>query len=260
MITSLLDFETQSFSLSHSLFHPHSHSRYSSDLNPRVVLLLQQAAPACHHIRAPLARALEGGQERIWNEICDLITQTQTQIQYQYKMPNFGWSLPPPTIHSRARALVVSALFGCAIIYHYRAGTRRGVRRMGRWGGIQARRFLGRRSRRRGIMPDENIFLSRNEAAARQLRSTSPPTTTTTTKIPNLSTYCSTLSPSAGTRTSPPATRTRRNGPYPNIKGSSSIPNTPVSNTPLCRMQFCEWGIPFLLIDDLVFSALTLWK
>lgn len=107
-------------------------------------------------------------------------------------------------------------------------------------------------------MPDENIFLSRNEAAARQLRSTSPPTTTT--KIPNLSTYCSTLSPSAGTRTSPPATRTRRNGPYPNIKGSSSIPNTPVSNTPLCRMQFCEWGIPFLLIDDLVFSALTLWK
>ena len=74
MTARFLEFETQAFSLSHSL------SRCSSDLDPQVVLLLQKAAPACYHIRAPLARALEGGQETVFNEICDLITQTQTRI------------------------------------------------------------------------------------------------------------------------------------------------------------------------------------
>lgn len=224
MTARLLEFETQAFSLSHSF------SRCSSDLDPQVVLLLQKAAPACYHIRAPLARALEGGQETILNEICDLITQTQTRIQC--KMP-FGWSLPvipPPstaTMHSRVRVLVIGVLFGCAVVYHYRARIRRVTGWITRWG-LQAGRFLGRR---RGTMP-ENVFLPRNEAAARQPHLASP-----TTKIPNLSTYCSTLPPG----TSPPATRNR---PYPNIKGSSisSTPIRPVSNTTLCRMQFCEWA------------------
>ena len=131
MTARLLEFETQAFSLSHSLF------RCSSDLDPQVVLLLQKAAPACYHIRAPLARALEGGQETIFNEICDLITQTQTRIQY--KMP-FGGSLPvipPPstaTMHSRLRVLVVGVLFGCAVVYHYRARIRRVTGRITRWG------------------------------------------------------------------------------------------------------------------------------
>lgn len=217
MTTRLLEFETQSFSLSHSL------SRGSSSLDPQVVLLLQKAAPACYHIRNRLARVLEGGQETIFNEICDLVTQTQTRIQYK---------MPPPstaTIHSRVRVLVVGVLFGCAVVYHYRARIRRVSGRITRWG-LQARRFLGRR-RRRGATP-ENVFLPRNEAAARQPHSTSP-----MTKIPNLSTYCRTPPPA----TSPPATRNR---PYPNVKGSpiASTPIRPVSNTPLCRMQFCEWA------------------
>ena len=157
MTARLLGFETQAFSLSHSL------SRYSSDLDPQVVLLLQKAAPACYHIRAPLARALEGGQETIFNEICDLITQTQTRIQY--KMP----SLSTATMHSRVRVLVVGGLFGCAVVYHYRARIRRVARRTIRWG-LHARRFLERR--RRGTTP-ENVILPRNEAAARQPHSTS---------------------------------------------------------------------------------------
>ena len=163
---------------------------------------------------ATLARALEGGQETIFNEICDLVTQTQTRIQY--KMP-FGWSLPvipapsTATIHSRVRVLVFGVSFGYAVVYHYRARIRRVTGWTSRWG-LQARRFLGRRRRR--PMP-ENVFLPRNKAAARQPHSTSP-----TTKIPNLSTYCSTLPPGI----SPPASRNR---PYPNIKGTS-IPSTPI--------------------------------
>ena len=216
MTARLLEFETQAFSLSHTF------SRSSSDLDPHLVSLLQKAAPACYHIRAPLARALEGGQETIFNEICDLITQTQTRIQYKMLLPSTA------TMHSRVRVLVVGVLFGCAVVYHYRARIRRVTGRITRWG-LQARRFLGRR--RRGATP-ENVFLPRNEAAARQPHPTSP-----MTKIPNLSTYCSTPPPG----TSPPATRNR---PYPNVKGSSiaSTPIRPVSNTPLCRMQFCEWA------------------
>lgn len=242
MTARLLEFETQAFSLSHSLF------RRNSDLNPQVVLLLQKAAPACRHMRAPLARALEGGQETILHEICDLITQTQTRIQYSYsyKMPfGFGWrslstvvipsSSTTATMYGRVRVLVVGVLFGCALVYQCRARIRRVTGRTARWG-LQAGRFLGRSGRRRrGTRMPENVFLP-----ARQPHSTSP----TRTKIPNLSTYCSTLPPS-GTRTSPPAT-TRNSRPYPNnIKGSSSsIPSTPpirpVSNTPLYRMRFCE--------------------
>lgn len=172
MTARLLEFETQAFSLSHSL------SRCSSDLDPQVVLLLQKAAPACYHIRAPLARALEGGQETIFNEICDLIAQTQTRIRY--KMPFASTA----TMHSRVRVLIFGVSFGCAVVYRYHARIRRLTGWATRWG-RQARRFLG---------------------------STLPP------------------------GTSPPATRNRR---YPNI------PSTlirPVSNTPLCRMQSCEWA------------------
>ena len=256
MTTRLLDFETQAFSLSHSLL---SRSSSISDLNPRVVLLLQKAAPACHHIRAPLARALEGGQETILHEICDLITQTQTRIQYQYKnMMPFGggwWSrlpvIPPPpsTMHSRVKVLVVvvGVLFGCcAVVYRYRARIRRVTGRTAtRWWGLQAgERFLGRvrrRTRRGGTTMPENVFRPRNEAAATAARQPRLTTSPTKTKIPNLSTYCSTLPP--GTRTSPPPAATR-NRPYPNIKGSSSIPSTPPirpgGNTPLYRMRFCK--------------------
>ena len=122
MTARLLEFESQVFSLSHSL------SRCSSDLDPQVVLLLQKAASICYHIRASLARALEGGQETIFNEICDLITQTQTRIQYK---------MPPPstvTIYSRVRVLIIGVLFGYAVVYHHRARIRRFTRRIIRWG------------------------------------------------------------------------------------------------------------------------------